>query len=260
MRLKFLFFPIILVVSATIFAAYVWPEIENVKTLNTDLLASKDTLQAVKDRQAALEAMGQQINSDASTQSLIMSYLPVKKVEEQIINNANFLATDAGVSLANMSVKDVVDPTLAAAPVAAPAPSSAIIPSTLGNPAELSGAQPANNVQFSEATIQVTGKYDQLRSFFSQLQRMSILNEVKSVKVSKAQSSSDTKTADPSILQADLVIDYGYVPSMHFSNQQIANAKVVFDSKTIGDLRNYTTQKVPSIDTGSLGTANMFLP
>ena len=80
MRLKFLFFPIILVISLSIFIGYIWPEINNVKKINEEKLTNAQSLQSIKDKQAAIELIGTQITNDSDGKTIVDNYLPNKKV------------------------------------------------------------------------------------------------------------------------------------------------------------------------------------
>ena len=113
MRLKFLFFPIILVISLSIFIGYIWPEINNLKMANDEKIKNQGMLQDIAAKQAAIAKIDSQMTSNSADTATINNYLPSTRVEERILSGVNFLASDAGVSLANISLKDAQPATAA---------------------------------------------------------------------------------------------------------------------------------------------------
>ena len=256
MRLKFLFFPIILVISLSIFIGYIWPEISNVKSVNAEKIANTQSLQDIKDKQSAIELIGTQIANDNDSKTMVYNYLPNKKVEERIIGGVNYLAVDSGVSLVNISLRnlDVPNPANTAQQNAA-----------LAN-------KPADNadvLQFSEATISISGDYEKIKLFINQLQKIALFNNIKSLVISNKEKSSsnttDANSSSSSTLFADMVVNFGYLSSSELNNNKITNLKPELDSDTIGVLKQYISQKTESMasmisNVGNKGKANPFLP
>jgi len=252
MRLKFFFLPIILVISFSIFIGYIWPEIINIKSINAKKIENTQSLQSIKDNQVAIESVGTQIANDNGSKTMIDNYLPDKKVEERIIGGINYLAVDSGVSLVDVSLKNVDTSVLAnnTAPAA----------NALNN---------IDKLQFSEATVSISGDYEKIKLFIDQLQKMSLFNDIKSLTISNQEkSSANTNGAGSSVssdLSADIVIDFGYLPSSVLDNNKITNFKSEIDEDTISVLKQYISQKTESAaaainNIGNKGKANPFLP
>jgi len=269
MRLKFLFFPIMFVISFSIFIGYIWPEINNVKKINTEKLANTQALQAVKDKQSAIELLGTQILNDSDGSATIKSYLPDKKVEERIIGGINYLAADSGVMLVNIYLKksDVADLTNGAQQNAASVKNSS---ASLNNPANGQVlTDEADGLRFNDATILVNGEYEKIRLFIDQLQKISLLNNIKSLTITNKKKSYEGETEetnpDPSNLSADIVMSFGYLPSLSLDNNKISKFKPEMDNNAVGILKQYVSQKTESVAAitggiGNKGKANPFLP
>ncbi|KKQ45464.1 MAG: hypothetical protein US63_C0016G0015 [Candidatus Moranbacteria bacterium GW2011_GWC2_37_8] len=278
MRLKFLFFPLIIIISLSIFIGYIWPELENLKNANEEKISNQDALKAIKDKKTAIQTIDAQINSDSEGETIINNYLPNRKIEERILTGVNFLATDSGVSLANISLQEGSD----AANKNDEAQSLSLMPlaAVVGAAANQSNqnskdAKDVSDIQFTQTSITVSGDYDKIRLFLDQVQRMSIFNSIKSLSITSQYSEDETKKdttveaneqtsqAESSTnLSANVVIDFGWMNTVKIDNQKIASFKAGLDNSTIAAVKQYVSQKAPGADrTGdSNGKKNPFLP
>jgi hypothetical protein len=251
MRLKFLFFPIMLVITFSIFIGYIWPEINNIKDINREKLSNTQALQAVRDKQSSIKSIGTQILNSSSAE-VINNYLPNKKVEERVIGGVNYLATDSGISLVSISLKssNATNSALGALPP---------VDSTVGGQAPYINDEPS----FIEAAISISGDYEKIKLFLDQLQKMTLFNELKSLSISNSKSSSDNSNS--SSLSADIAINFGYLPPVKPDDNKIARLKTDLGSETIEALKQYITPKAESIAStinaaGTKGRTNPFLP
>lgn len=231
-----------LVVSLSIFIGYIWPEINNVKNINKEKNTNTQSLQDIKDKQSAIELIGAQIANDNDGKTIVYNYLPNKKVEERIIGGVNYLAVDSGVSLVNISLKNLDSINLTDV-------------NQKGN-----AVNNANLLKFSEATISIAGDYEKIKLFINQLQQMALFNNIKSFVISKKEESSDSGN-----LSVEIIMNFGYLPSSEINNKNISNFKAELDNNTISVLKQYISQKTESIaamisDTGNKGKANPFFP
>ena len=261
MRLKFLFFPVVLIISVSIFIGYIWPEIDNIKNINTEKIANAQSLQAIKDKQSAIESINTQITNNGADKTMVNNYLPDKKVEERIISGINYLAVDSGVSLVNVSIKNLDNNN------SANEAQQNIVAENSINGDQISSD--ADKLQFSEATISISGDYEKIKLFIDQLQKIALLNDIKSLTISNQKESSNTAnstdTSISSTLSADMIVDFGYMHFFSLNNNKITNFKPEIDNDTISALKQYILQKTESTSamissTGNKGKANPFLP
>ena len=268
MRLKFLFFPVMIIISLSLFIGYVWPEITDLRMANDQKIVNQQALQDINNKKAAVDKVGSQITDDAAGTSFVNNYLPNTKVEERILSGINFLASDSSVGLINVSLKDAVN--------ASNAPSTQLQGFGLVSPASVdvnavqttatsqSATQAAaDSLQFTEATLSISGNYDDIRLFIDQLQRMTILNSIRSVTISSSSSDDDSNAkVDPSILSAVVIVDFGYLDPVKIDARKVANFKPDMDSDTMKVLQQYVSQKAPDANSGgdSNGKTNPFLP
>lgn len=278
MRLKTLFFPIMLIISVSIFIGYIWPEIFKLKEANELRLAKTEEFQGINVKKAAIDSIGNQI-SNSDSQKIVEEYLPGSRVEERIVNGVNYLATDAGVSLVNISLTNEVASTsdgnnstsgLAAIlnPIgtanatleSAPAPAMATAAQTTTETASSKG------LKTIATNISISGDYGKIKIFFDNLQRMSILNTVKSVVITKQseEKSSGVENQEASsgdTLLATAVVDFGYMFTEKLNNQKVDSFKQYIDNETIDVLKGFVSQKGQLVDVSSdaKGKSNPFI-
>ena len=235
----------------------------NISSINQEKKENEKSLQEIKDKASSIEAIGKQIASSSGDVTLINSYLPNKKVEEKIIGGMNYLASDAGVSLDNVSMKSSEGSSL-----------QNNSPTKNSSGGQISSDN-ANEVRFSEATVIVSGGYDKIRLFIDQLQKMFLFNNIKSLNIYKKEvknvnsgNTTDKKntaaSTNSSELSAEIIVSFGYLPPVKASNFKISSFEAKIDSETISVLKQYVSQKtesVSSIVSGSnKGRVNPFLP
>lgn len=262
MRLKFLFFPIMLIISLSIGIGYIWPEVSEISQMNKNKIDGQEKLLAVQDKQAAIEKLGTQLTNDAGSENLIKSYLPVSKYEEKIISGINFLATDSGVSLVNLSIKDGTD----TVEVSTAAVSNLAVTMTgnisenISNPTNVQNLNTDNGkLKNSEATLVVTGDYDKIKIFIDQLQKMPVYNVIKSLNIV---SNEDLKQEETQSLTANITVNFGYMSPIKIDNSKMNDFAATIDSSAISVLKQYVSQKSPSVESGGdqNGKINPFQP
>lgn len=239
MRLKFLFFPVVLVISLAIFIAYIWPDFQKIIDLNKENGENKAKLESINLKKDKIKQMAVKIASDTEGESFIKNYLPEKKVYEQIINRLNFLATDSGVSLIDIS-----------------AASSA--KSSQQSAAVKTGAA-SDSLNLYEVKVSINGDYPKIRSFLDQVHFLPLFNSIKSLDIYKREKGQN-ETASPNDLIADIVISFAYMEQLKPSEEEksafIPEPETY--STTVATLKAYVSQKTPDVVYEKKGKDNPF--
>ena len=171
---------------------------------NDEKIKNQGMLQDIAAKQAAIAKIDSQMTSNSADTATINNYLPSTRVEERILSGVNFLASDAGVSLANISLKDAQPATAAGVDVTTSINTTPSNVAAVNSLSSTSGAiagtavqqAPPESLQYTEATISVSGNYDKIRLFVDELQRMPILNVVKSLNISSQISAAPASTSE----------------------------------------------------------------
>jgi|GEM_PF-956513 len=274
MRLKSLFFPIMLVISLAIFIGYIWPQISSIRKINEEMLAEKAEMQAINEKKIAIESVGKKISDNTSGEGIVLSYLPQNKTEEQIIGGINYLASDANLSLVDISLNSVDDSSKKNKGIVTTSLLTGLdsVTTQAQSVADTNGLMQATAVK-----IALYGDYEKIRIFLDSLQRMPVLNTIKSVVITKQANQkknteiidgSEVATTTDSGLLATVEVDFGYLNTIKIDNKQVEIFKNGIDNEVVSVLQNYISQKSQLVDnsiagsggeTGPKGKKNPFL-
>jgi len=262
MRLKFLFFPLMLLICVFVFIKFVLPEFGRLNEANKAKKDAQQLLKNIEEKKKAVNLLSQKISETAEYKDVVYNYLPNRKVEEQIIASVNFLAADAQVYLVDISIDNVASGK-AGLRSAAPAVN---VSSETGEAADV-----AQNKEMlsSKTTIKVLGDYENIQLFLGQLQRMALINNLKSINISKQTenapaSSSEGETNQSTKLVAEIAMDFGYLEQVKVNADNLAKFEATLDDNVVKVLSNYTSRKMvsalPSSSDIAEGKVNPFFP
>jgi len=255
MRLKILFFPIILVAVIYVSIAYTWPEYQLGVQAQSALEQKRKSLDEVKSKKANIGSLRGSLDQNPEKETAILSYLSDSKQEEKIINAIDRIATGAGVSLVNLSVMSV-KPTIVAPP---PIENS---PSLLGS-AEQSNNGAITNIlppevkpelMFVESKINVAGEYEYIKNFIDQLNGIGIYSTIDSVVIErqKAENAETQTTA----LVAEVVVKFAYLSKI----ENKRSLEGVIDLSVADSIAKLVAGTPAAPNADSLGKSNPFLP
>ena len=265
MRVKILIFPLVLAGAVAILIAFVWPEWKKVQTLNKEAKASQALLVEVQEKKKNIEKLKAELSRIQDKESFVLSYLPVERSDEEIINGLNYLAANSGVSLAGISVekpaaaKTVDENTQAAS-------SKDVIFSKSGDASimEVSGAVLNPEIRYAKIKINVSGSYENIKNFLDQVYKMEMFNKIISFEVSSSprQSSGQDQSADPSALSVAIEADFGRMPNVIVGKDYSAPifGRTSFDMAGYEKLESLVARKIPDISVGDKGRSNPFSP
>ncbi len=251
MRLKYIFFPVILILATAVFFGYVKPEIDSLRTMNEDYSSNLQVLQGVQSKKSAIDSLNTKISADVDGSALIYGYVPKEKVEEEIIGKVNYLAANSGVFLDNIEISSA-------------AASNALI----------TGPVASDAIQSTQATVVVEGDYDKLKIFFHDVQHVSLFNSIVSLNITSVEKNASTADASvgqgatvttgqtSSTIVAKLVINFGYLKLIKADDKRLSNFKPEIDSAVIQSLKGYVSGTSPKVSTTGvvMGSSNPFLP
>lgn len=275
MRVKILVFPLVLGSVIAIFIAYVWPQWESLNRARLNLKESEETLRIIQEKKNNIENLKNSLNQNASKEDLVLSYLPVTRGEEEVINGINYLATSAAVSLVSLSLEKTQEELApdAMVPLAGGPGESASSGSPIFNQSSSDAALASQSVeprfQKIKAKIGVTGTYENIKAFLEQLYKMEMFNDVSSLSISTAkQESAQEESAQArspavsGILSASLEVDFGYMSQYQVSRNYISPifSTAAFDFGACDKLSGLISKKIPALEVGGQGRANPFLP
>jgi hypothetical protein len=262
MRLKFLFFPTMLILSLVVIAAYIWPEIGAIKDAKSAYAASTKTLATIKENQNNIMSINAQLSASSDKTNLVMAYFPEKKSEEKIVDSLNYLAAGAGLSVIAIDFEKDSVPVVQAPPVdtttRAPAAAPAADPT---QPVEVAPVELA--VKNANVHVIVTGDYEKILMYADQVQKMGMSNKIKQIKIAPqaADVNAPQEGGLPSTLSADIEISFPYAPALKNASLSGNNfSKASFDFTPVTKLSEYISSSLQPIQIGTIGKTNPFLP
>lgn len=252
MKLKLLIAPFSFVVAIIIFISFVWPEIGLMSANQANIKTDQDLLNDVQTKKQNIEKLKNDLSQESDKSVIINNFLPPDRKDEKIIDGLNFLAKDSSVDLLAMTLEKSATQT---------APEPATITAGV-----VVSAVVSRDINYLTAKIQVTGSYENIKMFLSQIYKMEMFNKISDLTISRVQSQAAPGVKTPSgsgqTLALNTSLDFGYLGSASTGNSMAAPILLQnsFDLKYFDALESLINRKIPALDEGAKGKSNPFQP
>ena len=275
MRLRLLFFPLMLIISVAIVLLAIVPQWEKIKTGRTELATKQKNLSDITTKQENIGKLESYIKTNSADVEFVKAYLPLVRNEERIIDGVNYLATNSGMALGNVDVEKVKsalpemqEGTGLDVPVMGSASVEQGVDPTQTDPAAVVPSKP--RVQLTKATINASGNYDAVMVFLTNLYKMEFFNNIESVDIStnkkdETAQTEQAETAEPQgseILSAEIVMNFGFLQAVSVPAESgYANSlflKSAYDTSAVSELKEFISKKIPALEVSGGGKANPF--
>lgn len=251
MRLKNLFFPLMLAVSIAVVVIYGWPAFSKISGVNTDRIEKGKRLEDLTKKGDNVELLNSRLEKGGEDITLVYAYLPQKQTEERIIDVINYVALGTpGVVLSELGIEKKTAATV----------DTASASSTAGA-ATSASTKSDGGLVFVTAKVGIVGGYADIKSFLNRIDAVDMYNLTKDVKISsmeKAGAKAEeglVPTNDPDLLKAEITIDFGWAPAATLKDKIDSDVleRGSFDFAVLRKLRDAMQVKVPEISTGGAG-------
>lgn len=260
MRLKILLTPIAFFIAIVVSIWYIWPTAMDIKSKIGEIKISQENLNSTLTKKSNVGILTSSLDKNKEKEEFISNFLPSTKNEEKIVNGINYLANDSGINLISVSITNEKVATSA----------SGQSTDTNLTASDQTGIDSFSvpTVKFAVANVNISGKYENIKIFLSQIHKMEVVNKVSLLTISKdnnTNANADVNIENATggdILIANVEIKFGYMP---YINQAGSNLSAVF-SKSDFNFSSYSkineliAQKIPVLDAGQKGKTNPFLP
>ncbi len=265
MKLKILFFPLMLIAAVSVFIGYIWPEIGVMRTLATENDKLAENLELIKEKKDIVRMLDQELGRNSDKEELVRNYLAMGKNEEKIIDVVNFLAAGSGVSLVNMSIEGGKENALESKEDV-PVSEQFFNPfenTSLENDGALAQQDVPVSLGIVPARVIVSGSYGNIKGFLSGLGKASLMNSIKSVDISPQSSGGEEgeSGADSDNLTAEISGEFYYMKKVRVQNSlglKILDSPELNFSQ-VEKIKQSISQSVPKLEIGEKGAANPFL-
>ncbi|EKE15927.1 MAG: hypothetical protein ACD_11C00074G0002 [uncultured bacterium] len=262
MKLKLLFFPLMLIASISVLVAFVWPEISNIRKVMAENKIAEEKIALIKEKKDIVRSLDQELGKNSDKEKIMKDYLAEGKNEERIINSLNYLAVSTGVSLVDASVVADSDVT-AIEEKEEDIPTSnnvfnfsqePISPSQVTIPVDL------KNVSFN---ISITGKYENIKAFLSGMNRLELMNNIKLVDITqyKAESTEGEESQSTELLSVEVSSEFYYLEKMKVPGSYGLTALNAsnFDFSQVDKIKQFISQGASVLEVGERGNKNPFV-
>jgi len=255
MRLKILLTPVAFFIAIVVAIWYIWPVAVDIWSKTEEIKVSQENLDSTLTKKSNVEVLTSVLDKNKDREEFITNFLPPTKNEEKIVNGINYLANDSGVNLAGISITNEKTSTLS---------------SSQSVNADSTNSSSAPTVKFAIANVNISGKYENIKIFLSQIYKMEIINKVSLLSISKELNTNINANADANaenteggdVLIANVEIKFGYMP---YINQAGSDLSAVFSQSNFNfgsysKINELIARKIPVLDAGQKGKVNPFLP
>jgi len=245
MRLKIFLTPFALLIAVIVATWYIWPVVVDIQLKMGEVKKSQENLNATSVKKDNVAVLVASLDKNKDKEDFISSFVPSSKDEEKIVNGLNYLASDSGVNLLNISI---ADDKISGQPTAA----------TSIAPGKTSTYTATPTIKFSIVDVIFSGKYENIKIFLSQIHKMEIINRINLLSISKAA----VNEAGGDELATNAEIKFGYMPYINQAESGLSSvfSQSSFNFDSYSKINELIARKIPVLDTGQRGKANPFLP
>ena len=162
MRLKVLIVPFFVVMVLIMFIGYIQPDIGLMEAQKAELAKKSDQVANMETVISNVDALNQSLDSQKELKQFVLRYLPKTMDQGRVIDTFNFLASQAGLSVTQMAMKELAKPVAVVDNTTAtinPATGMPITESVFKNP----------EADTYIASVKVRGSYESIKSFFDRV-------------------------------------------------------------------------------------------
>jgi len=290
MKLKILLMPFSVVLSLVLIIGYIYPswfgeDANSIKNIKNEIEKKNEELLIVRAKKGNMTKLTQSLQNNADLESLINKYYPTYRNDEDVVNNINNVAFSEGVFLVNMGIeyKKVEasdDPVrVMAIPLKmSNVENNLITPENVsvdGMGGEILLADENGilltdlakaRIKFIEANLEINGNYDQIKRFLVSLNKVGLLNNIKSFEIlknEKQETADDEENVSVDFLTAKTVIGFGYLISANRPINDLLSSdlfdKGEFNFYDVDSKRGILIGNYKKSEVGEVGISNPFL-
>lgn len=254
MRLKILVFPFAILLALFLVIGYIKPDIDVVQdkrlTLETKTAQSANMATLLSN----IDVLTSALNEQSESERLVQTFLPKTSDQERVIDTFNYLASQSGVAVSVMDMKEILVKNTETEVLPDPAVAT-----------DASGVLPPPQslkpkVQAYTASVSVRGGYDNIKDFFNRLSHTNRFHQILNFTVTAA--AGEEAASTPGLLSATFESQFDYFPDQKLDSA--LNVPVFmkggFDSVQMEMLKKWVNYTVPPLSKPVTGRPSPFQP
>lgn len=241
MRLKVLILPFLIVMILILLIGFIKPDLDVMQTKKTDIFTKEEAVANMDTVLANADALSGSLDTQSDLEKFAYRYLPSSQNQEQVIDNFNFLATQSGVVITKMELKQPLTK------VAIENFDASGVPIVSTSPEMKTFAFSGN----------VKGSYENIKAFFDRLVHMERLEQVNLFSI---ETNTTVQPLDTNQLMGTFQAEFGYLPartSVSALDMPIFR-RSKFDFSNVNTLLEQSKDVIPSLEKGQTGRPNPF--
>lgn len=263
MSLKLLMIPFSILMVFILMIFYVKPDIDVLQEKQLTYTTKLDQAKNVDTLLSNINALKSALDNQGETERFVENYFPKAMDEGRVIDALNYLATQSGVAVVLMNLKEVAMTDAAgnqvsAVPAGVPVDASAAAAET--------ASAPHPKMKAFSARVSVKGRYENIKDFFGRVAHMNRIHKTWnfSLTADDAPVATDPVKAaeEAGVLTGYFEAAFEYFDVVGSQNAQNIPVfeKGTFDMAPYTTTLSWVTNLVPALEKPSAGRPNPFLP
>jgi len=252
MKTKILLVPLIISIIIALSIWLVYPAYSNgnngVKEKYEQLKKEQKNLSNIQNKSANAQKLSSQL-STLSDKNVLYGFIPKSAKEEEIVDNLNFLASSAGLSIFNIDLSYSKQNTL------------------LNNSSQSNQTSDSESLPIAKTfkvKIKVAGSYEAIKQFIGSVNKLNRYNDVTILNIKKNMNNQEENVnTSVNMLLTDMETTFDILPQAKLSDQNVNDpifSSDKLDTKIISKIKDARNTKVFQLDIGQKGKTNPFLP
>lgn len=248
MRLKILVMPFSILLSLVLVIGFVRPDITVLQDKRVVLDTKTSQSQGMTALLSNIETLTSALEDQPESENLLKKYVPQALDQERVVDMFNYLASQSGVFVSSMDMKEAVvksskeEQNMAAAAEGVTPPAPSLKP----------------KVKTYIATVEVKGGYEGVRDFLNRVSHMDRYHKVLNFSIEAPVG--DSEVATPGVLTGRVQSQFDYFASQNLDSAMSAPVffKGEFDTNQLMSLLKWISYSVPPLMQPEAGRPNPF--
>lgn len=260
MRFKILLLPFFIITILVLGIGYIKPDVDVLMAKREEIGAKEAQVANMETIFGNIGALNNSLDAEQDAEKFMYRYLPDTLNQEQVIDAFNFLATQLGLTISQMELKQSLEKAL----------EKPLIDSNMS--ALVAGGKEFSNSEFSAPAQPVVartfifkgsvrGQYGNIKTFFDRLAHIERFQDVHFFSIgTSAKTEESSKAAESDSLTGEFEAEYSYLPPKHIASAlgMPIFLQSKFDFSPANSLLNKITSPLPPLEKGITGKPNPF--
>lgn len=268
MQLKILIVPVLIILALVFGIGFIKPDYDTL-TQKKALLAEKQSqVSKIETVKTNISALTQDLDSKGELEQFVLRYYPETMDQERVIDSFNFMATQSGLVIDSMDMKEVVSEKKEES-LGVGGPLTSVPGDTAAMP-PVAGMMPASMYHAPSpgsfvAQVKAKGSYENIKSFLNRLSRMDRMNSVITLSVDTDTKQAATQEEDTDVAPTEQLVGTFEARFDYLKNKEGQNALNVpvfggsaLSTTKLEEAKTWASSAVPALSVEQSGRANPF--